>query len=304
MRAARGPSPCRRPVEGPRARVNYRHAFHAGNFADVFKHILLARMLVALARKPTPFRFLDTHAGTAWYDLTGDEATRGAEWADGIGRLVPDAVPTALQELLAPYLDAVGPRDAAGRPSGYPGSPAIAQALCRADDRIVCCELHPDDAVALRLALKGDKRAKAVALDGYTALNAFVPPPERRGLVLVDPPFEQSGEFDRMVAALETAWRKWPTGVYALWYPIKNREAVLGFAAALQDGPVQRIAQVELVVDASAFARGALAGCGMVIVNPPFGLETEAGALLPFLASRLARDGEAGSWRWRTLVPE
>ncbi len=142
-----------------------------------------------------------------------------------------------------------------------------------------------------------------MALDGYVALNAVVPPPERRGLVLIDPPFEAREEFEAMAASLQAAFRKWPTGIYALWYPIKNREALLGFAAALAASGLKRVAQVELIVDPDALARGALAGCGMILVNPPFGLAEEAATLLPFLAQRLGR-GTTGSWRWHSLVAE
>lgn len=283
--------------------MNYRHAYHAGNFADVFKHVLLTRGLLALGRKPTPLRYLDTHAGLGWYDLAGEEARRGQEWRDGVGRLDVSRATAAVQALLAPYLDAVGPRDAEGRPSLYPGSPAIAQYLCRAQDRLVLCELHPEDGATLRQAVKGDRRAKMVAIDGYSALRAYLPPPERRGLVLVDPPFEDRNEFAALVAGLLAAHRKWPTGVYMLWYPIKDRDALIRFAADLTATAVRRLVQVELLVKPGALARGALAGCGMVVVNPPFGLEAEMAELMPFLAEVLARE-EPGSWRWRLLTTE
>ena len=283
--------------------MNYRHAFHAGNFADVFKHVLLARMLIALQRKPTPFRYIDTHAGIGWYDLTSDEARRGAEWPDGIGRLDLAGADPAIVTLLEPYLEAVGPRDGEGKPSHYPGSPAIAQHLSRPGDKLILCELHPEDGDTLRVVMKSDKRVKVMALDGYTALNAVVPPPERRGLVLIDPPFETRSEFEAMLASLLAATRKWPTGIYALWYPIKDREAVIRFGEALVASGLRRVVQAELIVDADALARGALAGCGMVIVNPPFGLAAEASLLLPFLAQRLGR-GQSGSWRWREIAAE
>lgn len=283
--------------------MNYRHAFHAGNFADVFKHVLLSRIILALGRKPTPFRYIDTHSGIGWYDLGSDEARRGGEWKDGIGRLLAAEATGAVAALLQPYLDAVGPRDAEGRPLDYPGSPAVAQHLARAGDRLILCERHPVDVETLREAVKGDRRAKVVAIDGYMGLNAYVPPPERRGLVLIDPPFEERGEFDTMTAALEKAYRKWPTGLYALWYPIKDRAAVVRFGDALAGSTMKKVAQVELIVDAAALAQGTLAGCGMVLVNPPFSLEEEAATILPFLAQVLGRQ-EPGSWRWRSLRSE
>lgn len=283
--------------------MNYRHAYHAGNFADVFKHVLLSRALVALQRKPTPLRYLDTHAGLGWYDLAGEEARRGGEWQGGIGRLDLSRATADVQALLAPYLEAVGPRDAAGCPGLYPGSPLIAQQLCRADDRLTLCELHPEDGATLKQTLKGDRRAKMMAIDGYLALRACLPPPERRGLVLVDPPFEEKNEFAAMTDGLLAAHRKWPTGIYMLWYPVKDREALIRFAAALVASGIRRIAQVELMVEPSALSRGALAGCGMIVVNPPFGFEDEMGRVMPFLAQALGRQ-EPGSWRLRFIAAE
>lgn len=304
MRAGAARSPfCRCSERRPFVAMNYRHAFHAGNFADVFKHVLLSRALVALRRKSTPWRYLDTHAGIGWYDLASEEARRGAEWQGGIGRLDMSRATPDVQMLLAPYLDAVGPRDAGGRPSLYPGSPGIAQQLCRADDRLILCELHPLDGPILRQGFKGDRRAKMVAIDGYLALRAYLPPPERRGLVLVDPPFEDKNEFTAMTENLLAAHRRWPTGIYMLWYPVKDREALIRFAAALVSSGLQRMAQAELLVQPDALSRGALAGCGMIVVNPPFGFAAEMGQLLPFLAQVLGRE-EPGSWRWRFLTAE
>lgn len=283
--------------------MNYRHAFHAGNFADVFKHVLLTRILVHLALKPTPFRYIDTHAGIGLYDLDGEEARRGGEWPDGIGRIDADALPEPARALMAPYLDALGPRDAAGRPSLYPGSPMLALQLTRPADRLIFCELHPGGAAILRTNLGRVARAKVVGIDGYRALNAFVPPPERRGLVLVDPPFESRAEFDAMGDGLLAAHRKWPTGIYALWYPLKDREGVARFTTRLMASGLPKVSQVELIVDADALGRGALGGCGMVLVNAPYGLREEAGIILPLLADVLGRNG-AGTWHWRVLAGE
>ncbi len=284
--------------------MNYRHAFHAGNFADVFKHALLARILVHLTRKPAAIRFIDTHAGIGRYDLAADAASRTGEWRGGIGRLDPEAAPPAARDLLAPYLDAVGPRDGAGMPASYPGSPAMAQRLLRDGDRMTLCELHPADAGTLRAAMGRDKRVKVVRLDGYTALKAFVPPPERRGVVLVDPPFETPDEFERLANGLSAAHRRWPTGIYMLWYPLKDRAGIKRFVDALARSGIPRILQVHLAVDdITASGEGPLGGCGLGIVNPPFGFEDELGVLMPFLAHALGRDGR-GSWSGRMLAGE
>src|SRR5262245_32697079 len=189
--------------------MNYRHAFHAGNFADVVKHAVLARILVHLREKPQPFRVIDTHAGAGAYDLAGPEAARTGEWRDGIGRLVAATLPPPAAALIEDYLAAIAARNPAGKLSTYPGSPALARALMRRQDRLIACELEPKAAAALAAELRGDPRAKAIAIDGWTALSAYVPPKERRGLVLVDPPFEAPDDLSRLVQGLAAAHRKW-----------------------------------------------------------------------------------------------
>ena len=284
--------------------MNYRHIFHAGNFADVFKHALLARVLTYMVQKPAPLRYIDTHAGLGRYDLSSEEAARTGEWRDGIGRLALAGLPPGSRELFLPYLTAVGPLDAEGKPASYPGSPAVAQTLLRPQDRIALCELHPVDVEMLKQNIGRDRRVKVMALDGYTGLNAFVPPPERRGLVLIDPPFESREEFDRMFAALVGAHRKWSTGTYMLWYPIKDQAAVSRFATSLAGSGIRRILQLHLFVeDRVAAEDGPLAGCGLVVVNPPYTLELEARGMLPLLAELLGRSG-AGTWISRTLTGE
>ena len=178
--------------------MNYRHAFHAGGPADVVKHAVLARILVHLCNKPAAFRVIDTHAGAGLYDLRGPEATRSPEWRDGIARLLAAPIDGEAAALLAPYLDAVRALNPGGELAAYPGSPVVARALLRSQDRLVACELEPSAAAALAHNLGGDRRAKAIAIDGWTALNAYVPPPERRGVVLIDPPFEATDEFSRL----------------------------------------------------------------------------------------------------------
>ena len=175
--------------------MNYRHAFHAGSFADVVKHAVLVRILTHLRAKPAAFRVLDTHAGAGLNDLAGPEASRSPEWREGIARLLAAPVAEPARALIAPYLDAVAGLNPAGRLVTYPGSPALVLALLRPQDRLIACELEPNAAAALARHLGRDRRSKAIALDGWTALNAYVPPKERRGLVLIDPPFEDEGRF-------------------------------------------------------------------------------------------------------------
>jgi 23S rRNA (adenine2030-N6)-methyltransferase len=284
--------------------MNYRHAFHAGNFADVVKHATLARVLVHLMEKPAAFRVIDTHAGAGVYDLAGLEASRTGEWRAGIGRLRHAKLAPAVRALLAPYLDAVAAFNPGDRLATYPGSPALVRHLMRPQDRLVACELEPAAAQALAAALRGDARAKAVEIDGYTALNAYIPPKERRGLVLIDSPFELPDEFDRLPEALAAAHRKWPTGIYLIWYPLKDVRATARFGRRLVALGIPRILRAEVTVAPTAAAPAErLAGTGLVMVNPPWRLEAELKLLLPALAGALAEAG-AGSARLDWLAGE
>jgi len=271
--------------------MNYRHAFHAGNFADVFKHAVLARILVHLGEKAAPFRVIDTHAGAGLYDLTAEPATRTGEWRDGIGRLFDAALPEDIRALLAPYLAAVSAANPGGGLRRYPGSPLIALNLMRPQDRLVACELEPGAAAALAAHLRRDSRARAVKIDGWVALNAYVPPKERRGLVLIDPPYEEKREFARMTHALAAAQRKWATGIFLLWYPIKERSGPDRLAAALRRGAAAKTAPriLRAEVEWTPQASGRLSGVGLIVVNPPWRLAEEMGEhLLPTLQSVLA----------------
>ena len=277
--------------------MNYRHAFHAGNFADVMKHAILTRILVHLERKPAPFRFIDTHAGAGRYDLTSEEARRSPEWRDGIARLLKASPPPPVAALLAPYLNAVGPHDADGVPASYPGSPAIAQALMRADDRIALCEAHPEEREKLIAALGHDHRLSIVGTDGHVALNAYLPPKERRGLVLIDPPFETPDEPTRVEEAFARALRKWPTGIYLAWRPIREPEADRHFLNNVAALGAPNILRVELDVGAApvgAHGQRPLTRAGLLIVNPPHALFDEARLLMPWLANLLGATAAAG----------
>jgi 23S rRNA (adenine2030-N6)-methyltransferase len=279
--------------------MNYRHAFHAGNFADVVKHAVLARIITHLKEKPAAFRVIDTHAGAGLYDLSGPEASRTGEWRLGIARLLAAQLAPDVRALLAPYLDAVAALNPGADLKAYPGSPALAQSLLRDQDRLVACEREPNAARALAGFVHGDARAKAVEIDGYTALKAYVPPKERRGLVLIDPPYEQPDEFEHLVLALTAAHRKWPTGVYALWYPIKNPRETAAFARSIASSGIARVLRAELTLARADNER--LGGSGLIIVNPPWRLEQELSLLLPALAQALA--APAGATRVDWLVP-
>ncbi|MGH6727996.1 MAG: 23S rRNA (adenine(2030)-N(6))-methyltransferase RlmJ [Pseudolabrys sp.] len=282
--------------------MNYRHAFHAGNFADVFKHAVLCRILHYLRGKPAPFRVIDTHAGAGLYDLAGPQASRGDEWHDGIERLLAARLAAPVVELLAPYLEVVGALNERGRLTVYPGSPALARAWLRPQDRLVACEIEPQAVAALRQNLRGDIRIKTLDIDGWTALGAYVPPKERRGLVLIDPPFEDEGDFFRLARGLAAAHRKWPTGLYALWYPIKDRGGPDALAKNLRRLGPAKILRVELNV-APLSDPTRLNGCGLILVNPPWTLEGELSVLLPALAGVLERGGKGG-WRLDWLARE
>jgi 23S rRNA (adenine2030-N6)-methyltransferase len=271
--------------------VNYAHAFHAGNFADVFKHAVLARILHHLREKEAAFRVIDTHAGAGLYDLAGAEAVRGGEWHDGVERLLKTPLPGDVAPLLAPYLDVISALNERGRLRIYPGSPAIARAWLRPQDRMIACEREPRAAAALARNLQGDARIKTLAIDGWTALSAYVPPVERRGLVLIDPPYEDAGDFHRLPQALAGAHRKWATGIYILWYPIKDRGGPDALAKRLRRLALPKTLRVELIVAPLSDPRR-LNGCGLVLVNPPWRLPEELAILLPALAKILGRHGK------------
>lgn len=266
--------------------MNYRHSFHAGNFADVFKHAILLALLDAMTAKDKPLCYFDTHAGRGGYRLDASEATRTGEWHDGIGRMLAFAEPPAPVQR---YLAAIRATNPEGSPGFYPGSPLLAAGALRADDRLVLCELQPDEARTLRAHLRGDARAQIHARDGYAALHALLPPAERRGLVLIDPPFEeQEGEYATIEAALAKAHSRWPGGVYAVWYPIKTQRAIAPFHRHLAAGPFARVLVAELLVrpDDSPLR---LNGCGMLIANPPWQLDAALATLLPALRQLLAQ---------------
>jgi len=285
--------------------MNYRHAFHAGGFADVIKHIVLVRILIYLQEKPAAFRVIDSHAGAGLYDLTSAEALRGGEWQTGIARLMQARFSAATLPLVTPYLDIVRAFNPPGELKAYPGSPLIARALLRPQDRLTACEVEAGARKHLIDALRRDAQARVVDLDGWTALPAFVPPNERRGLVLVDPPFEAKDEFERLADGFSEAFAKWPTGSYLLWYPVKSRRATDELArhvaaAAAATKPAGKCLRLEFSV-ALQQTGGGLISTGLLIVNPPWTLASELKTILPELEKPL---GQGGAGRFRLETPK
>ncbi|HYG85213.1 MAG TPA: 23S rRNA (adenine(2030)-N(6))-methyltransferase RlmJ [Azospirillum sp.] len=278
--------------------MNYRHAFHAGNFADVMKHAVLAMIVEHLRAKPAPFCILDTHAGVGRYDLASEPAQRTREYEDGIARLYGQPLP---HPALTPYLDAVAALNPDGGLRWYPGSPRLARVLLRPQDRLVLSELHPDDARALKRDFSGDAQVAVHHMDAYLALKAHLPPKERRGLVLIDPPFEEPDEFARLAAGLTRAHKRWSTGIYAIWYPIKERPAVWRFEEVLAEAGIPRILITELTIHPED-THLRLNGCGMAIVNPPWKLDEALAEVLPALHAALPGTGGGSRVSW--LVPE
>ncbi len=300
--------------------MNYRHAFHAGNFADVVKHLVLLLCLERLNAKDKPWRYIDTHAGVGGYDLTSDEARRSPEWRDGIARVwaAEATAPANVREALAPFMSLIRDMNRGGRLEAYPGSPLIAQALARDDDAIRLCELHPEDAETLRAAMGRDRRVKIENRDGFDALPAFLPPPERRGVVLIDPPFEKGtaerkDDFRDMLDAARKGVERWKDGIYIFWRPLKDLDAVEEFDGDLATFVIEEAGlPPEKLLVADLWVRelgqpGPLAGAGVVIVNPPFGLEERLEVLLPWLSNLLdqTRDDKAPSEAgWRLASPD
>lgn len=314
--------------------MNYRHAYHAGNFADVVKHAVLARLIVHLQKKDAAFRVIDTHAGVGLYELVAGEAAKTGEWRGGVGRLLDAAASGAtspprdpathapgratarldpeVAALLAPFWSAVRaanglPPDPAGAPpegplDRYPGSPLIARHLLRRQDRLALTELHPADFQRLSALFAGDVQVKTIELDGWLAVKSFLPPKERRGLVLIDPPFEEPGEFRRMVDALVEARRRFAPATLMLWYPIKDETELRGFHEAVVETGLRKILRVDLRVARVEPGRG-LTACGLLIVNPPWTLDTELARLVPALAAVMAA-GPSATGRVDWLVPE
>ncbi len=282
--------------------MNYRHHFHAGNFADVMKHALLVQLVRALQRKPGGFLYLDTHAGAGSYDLArarqGASHARQPEHPDGIGRLwARDDLPLGLDEYVG-LVRRFDPRNAdAAAPRVYPGSPWFVRKLARPQDRMALCEREAGEHLALTRSFAQEERVSIHGTDGYVALRGMLPPPEKRALALVDPPFESQDEIKEIVGALGEALRRFPTGVYAIWYPLTGRVKAAALFDGLRDLPLLPPTLVaDLIVDPES-AR--MTGCGLVVLNPPFEFDHEAESILRYLARALAQTrGASATVRW------
>ena len=277
--------------------MNYRHHFHAGNFADAMKHAVLVRLVLALQKKEKGFLYLDTHAGRGRYDLeresAGDSLARKPEWPEGIGRLWTRTAPPGLAE----YVEAVRAFDhesgnLGAEPRFYPGSPRLVQRFRRPQDRLALCEKHPAECAALREEFARDAGVSVHEMDGYVALRAMLPPSERRALVLIDPPFEAQDEFAQLASGLDEALRRFPSGVYAVWYPLTGRARVDEFFAAVRNLNPPPCLSCEVQI-AGAEAPMKMRGCGVLVINPPWRIEDEIAGELAYLATALAQGAGA-----------
>ncbi len=273
--------------------MNYRHAFHAGNHCDVLKHAALAMVLTRLAAKDKPFFVLDTHAGRGLYDLESEAALRSGEHSGGIGRIFEDAAAPAA---LGPYFEAIRRQNPFGGLRWYPGSPAIVRDALRPGDSLKACELHPEERGALDAAMEGDRQVRIYDRDGYQAVRAFLPPAERRGLVLIDPPFEQPGEYERLAEAVADGVKRWASGIFMIWRPIKDEAGYNDFVRSVEGMPIEKTLAAELSV--APRTENKLTGSGLFFINPPFGLFDALTHILPYLASTLAV-APGGGWALR-----
>lgn len=279
--------------------MNYRHSFHAGNHADVLKHAILLRMVNLMQRKDAPLCYLDSHAGTALYDLQGEDASRTGEYLDGIGRLW---VRGDLPELLADYRDAVARYNPNGELRLYPGSPQLVADVLREQDRMILSELHAEDAMVLRNHFADHPAIAVHHRDGYELPKAFLPVSERRALWLLDPPFEKGDDLQRCLAAIQTGVQRMRQTVIALWYPIKDQRLLRDFYQRISHAGLPKVLRIELNIRPTDTQLG-LNGSGLMLVNPPWPLWEELEQALPWLASQLAQSGEGG-WRLDWLAGE
>lgn len=278
--------------------LSYRHSFHAGNHADVVKHIVQSLILDALKQKETPFVYHDTHSGVGRYDLTHEWSEKTGEYKQGIARIWQQAdIPAEVQS----YLDAVAQLNNGDTLRYYPGSPRVARAQIREQDRMVLTELHPSDFPLLEQEFHRDRQVKIFKEDGFSRLKASLPPKERRGLVLIDPPYELAREYRDVVTAIAQSHKRWATGIYAIWYPVVNRCDIEDMLEGLQGLGIRKILQIELGVSPDTTERGMTAS-GMIVINPPWKLEGQMQTVLPFLKQAIAP--ATGHFKVEWVVPE
>ncbi|WP_248767985.1 23S rRNA (adenine(2030)-N(6))-methyltransferase RlmJ [Pseudomonas sp. MWU12-2345] len=278
--------------------MNYRHAFHAGNHADVLKHLILTRLIALMARKEQPFAYIDSHAGIGLYDLKGDQASRTGEYLEGIARLWGEQ---ALPAVTADYMRVLHEMNPDGELRYYPGSPELARRLTRERERILLNEKHPEDGKLLKDNMKGDRRVAVHLGEGWHVARALLPVAEKRSVLLIDPPFEQLDEMQRCAASLKEAIGRMRQTVAAIWYPIKDQRALKRFYQDLAGSGAPKLLRVELLVH-PLDTPASLNGSGLAIANPPWGLEEELRELLPWLAQKLGQT--QGDWRMDWLIAE
>ena len=281
--------------------MNYRHIYHAGNFADCLKHTVFSRIITYMQRKDKAFRIVDTHAGPGIYDLSSEEAQKTGEWQDGIGRLLQAEWSKKAKELLEPYFSAVQAYNTDDKLQHYPGSPMLARHLMRQQDRLTLNELHPEDFKSLAKHFAGDIQVKTQEISGWSGLKSNLPPKEKRGILLVDPAFEEKGDFFRMVRGAGEALERFSTGTMCFWYPIKHGLEMKEFNLDMVNvvGHPNTIVTELWVKDGEK----SLNGSGMVIVNPPFTLINDLRIILPEMAKILSQGDDSG-WRVNMLVGE
>ncbi|ALE03957.1 23S rRNA (adenine(2030)-N(6))-methyltransferase RlmJ [Bartonella ancashensis] len=273
--------------------MNYRHIYHAGNFADVFKHIIITRIIEYLKRKDKAFRVIDTHAGIGLYDLSSLEARKTEESQDGIKRFLLAPIPEEPKILLDPWLHIIDIFNLGKKNiTFYPGSPMLIRKLLRKQDRLTAIELHNSDYQTLANNFAGDYQTKILHLDGWLSLNSHLPPKERRGMILVDPPFEKLDEFSCFIEKIIKAYRRFPGGIYALWYPVKHDKKIEHFLNRLHETGISKILQLEMHIRKSS-ELPKMNGSGMILINPPYILEEEIKKLSPLLITRLGQDESA-----------
>ncbi|HVZ03850.1 23S rRNA (adenine(2030)-N(6))-methyltransferase RlmJ [Hyphomicrobium sp.] len=280
--------------------MNYRHAYHAGNFADVVKHVILARVITYMKRKPQPFRVIDTHAGAGRYDLSGQEAQRTGEWRDGIGSIFGRDLPSPVSELLAPYLDAVGAVNAPNVLRVYPGSSLIARMIMRTDDVLVANELDRETFAQLKQVFARSKNTTILNIDARHAVKSLLPPKERRGVILIDPPFEEKSEFADLAIGVREAMERFSAGIYVIWYPLKDGKAAETFIAETAAVSDNKFLDVRLGTCAPFPGLG-LTAAGVLILNPPYVLRNELEIVLPVLEEGM-REGDGSFFDLRDGV--
>ena len=279
--------------------LSYRHSFHAGNHADVLKHTVQSLIISSLNEKEKPYLYLDTHAGAGRYLLSGEHAERTGEYLEGIARIwQQDDLPAEL----APYIKAVKDLNPGGKLRYYPGSPLIARYLMREQDKLQLTELHPTDFPLLRGEFQKDKRTRVDRADGYLQLKAKLPPLSRRGFVLIDPPYELKSDYQAVVKGIQEGYKRFSTGVYALWYPVVLRQQIKRLCNDLEATGIRRILQIELAVLPDSDRHGMTAS-GMIVINPPWKLEQQMNNVLPWLHKVLSPNG-TGHTKLEWIVPE